>query len=193
MKKGIIIGAIALLLVVLAFSSMYTVAENEYACTFRFSEIVNTQSEAGLHFKIPFIDSVRYFPKATQLYDIPPSPVLTSDKQNMTVDCYILWHIIDPQQFYRGLGTTAVAEDRLDAITYSALKRAMGTLAQADIINMNDGAERNDIYEIIAILPCRLLRSLCPRRRSSDCRPHRGGYPYVRKQVRLGYRRSLHR
>ena len=149
MKKGIIIGAIALLLVVLAFSSMYTVAENEYACTFRFSEIVNTQTEAGLHFKIPFIDSVRYFPKATQLYDIPPSPVLTSDKQNMTVDCYILWHITDPQQFYRGLGTTAVAEDRLDAITYTALKIALGNLKQSDIINMNDGGERNDIYESI--------------------------------------------
>ena len=149
MKKGIIIGAIALLLVIVAFSSIYTVAENEYACTFRFSEIVNTQTEAGLHFKIPFIDTVRYFPKATQLYDIPPSPVLTSDKQNMTVDCYILWHITDPQQFYRGLGTTAVAEDRLDAITYTALKIALGNLKQSDIINMNDGGERNDIYESI--------------------------------------------
>ena len=150
MKKTILFSVIALLLVILAVSSMYTVKENEYACTFRFSEIVNTETEAGLHFKIPFVDSVKYFPKNAQLYDIPPSEVLTSDKQNMTVDCYILWSISDPQQFYRALETTAKAEDRLDAITYSALKRAMGTLAQADIINMNDGAERNDIYESIA-------------------------------------------
>ena len=40
--------------------------------------------------------------------------------------------------------------ERLDAITYSALKTDMGTLAQSDIINMNDGAERNAIYEKIA-------------------------------------------
>ena len=93
---------------------------------------------------------MKYFVKATQLYDIPPSEVLTSDKQNMTVDCYILWSISDPQQFYRALGTVAKAEDRLDAITYSALKRAMGKLAQADIINMEDGGERNKIYEGIA-------------------------------------------
>ena len=150
MKKTIIISVIALVLVIVAFSSVYTVKENEYACTFRFSEIVNTETEAGLHFKIPFIDSVKYFSKATQFYDIPPSEVLTSDKQNMTVDCYILWSISDPQQFYRSLGTTAEAEERLDAITYNALKTAMGTLAQADIINMNDGAERNEIYESIA-------------------------------------------
>ena len=150
MKKFVIIGIILLVLVIVASGSFYTVEENQYACTFRFSEIVNTVDQPGLHFKVPFIDSVKYFSKATQLYDIPPSEVLTSDKQNMTVDCYILWSISDPQQFYRALETTAKAEDRLDAITYSALKRAMGTLAQADIINMNDGAERNEIYEGIA-------------------------------------------
>ena len=149
MKKTILISVIALVLVIVAFSSVYTVKENEYACTFRFSEIVNTETEAGLHFKIPFIDSVKYFPKATQLYDIPPSAVITSDKQNMTVDCYILWNIEDPQQFYRALGTTSVAEERLDAITYTALKIALGNLKQSDIINVNDGGERNDIYESI--------------------------------------------
>ena len=144
--KIILIAAVALLVIALA-CSIYTVREDQYACTFRFSEIVNTVNEPGLYFKIPFIDSVEYFTKATMLYDIPPSEVLTSDKQNMTVDCYILWSISDPQQFYRALGTTAKAEERLNAITYNTLKTAMGTLAQADIINMNDGAERNRIYE----------------------------------------------
>ena len=150
MKKAIIIGAILLVLIIVGANCVYTVAENEFACTFRFSEIVNTEEQPGLHFKVPFVDSVRYFSQATQLYDIPPSEVLTSDKQNMMVDCYILWSISDPQQFYRALGTTSKAEERLDAITYNALKTAMGTLAQVDIINMNDGAERNKIYEGIA-------------------------------------------
>ena len=150
MKKWIIIGVIVLALLIVSADAFYTVEENQYACTFRFSEIVNTTGTAGLHVKIPFVDSVKYFPKTTQFYDIPPSEVLTSDKQNMTVDCYVLWHISDPQQFYRALGTTARAEERLNAITYNALKTAMGTLAQADIINMNDGAERNQIYDSIA-------------------------------------------
>ena len=150
MKKTIVWIAIAVVLLVVISGSFFTVAEDEYACVFRFSEIVGTADTAGAHFKVPFLDSVKYFPKATQFYDIPPSEVLTSDKQNMTVDCYILWSISDPQQFYRALGTTAKAEERLNAITYNALKTAMGTLAQADIINMNDGAERNEIYEGIA-------------------------------------------
>ena len=151
MKKWIIIGVIAaVVLLTVASTAWYTVGENEYACIFRFSEIVNTEDTAGLHFKLPFVDTVKLFPKEIQFYDIPPSEVLTSDKQNMTVDCYVLWQISDPQQFYRALGTTVKAEERLNAITYNALKTAMGTLAQADIINMNDGAERNDIYAGIA-------------------------------------------
>ena len=150
MKKGIIIGIVIALVLIVGMNSLFVVKENEYACTVRFSQIIDTTSEAGLHFKVPFLDSVRYFSKATQFYDIPPSEVLTSDKQNMTVDCYILWSISDPKLFYQALGTTGVAEDRLDNLTYNQLKTVMGTLAQADIINMNDGAERNEIYEGIA-------------------------------------------
>ena len=150
MKKLIIAAVIVLLVVIVAANSVFTVRENQYACTVRFSEIISTTNEAGLHFKVPFVDSVKYFPKATMLYDIPPSEVLTSDKQNMTVDCYILWSISDPKLFYQSLGSTSVAEQRLDALTYNELKTIMGTLAQADIINMDDGSKRNDIYNSIA-------------------------------------------
>ena len=150
MKKRILLIAILLIALILVTGSVFTVRENEYACTVRFSKIIDTTSEAGMHFKIPFIDSVKYFSRATQFYDIPPSEVLTSDKQNMTVDCYILWSISDPKLFYQTLGSTSVAEQRLDALTYNELKTVMGTLAQADIINMEDGAKRNDIYENIA-------------------------------------------
>ena len=44
MKKGIIIAAIVLLLVIVLADSAYTVKENQYACLFRFSEIVDTES-----------------------------------------------------------------------------------------------------------------------------------------------------
>lgn len=149
-KRNIFLIVLVLLAVLVISNSFFTVREDEYACTVRFSKIISTTGDAGLHFKVPFVDSVKYFTKATQLYDIPPSEVLTSDKQNMTVDCYILWSIDDPKLFYQRLGTTGNAEQRLDALTYNELKTVMGTLAQADIVNMEDGAKRNDIYNSIA-------------------------------------------
>ena len=150
MKKSAILIIIAALLVILVGNSVYVVQENQHACVSEFSKVVSTTNTPGLHFKIPFIHSVKYFSSATQFYDIPPSEVITLDKQNMTVDCYVLWEIADPLKFYQTLGNTAVAEQRLGDQTYTALKNAMGTLAQADIINMEDGSQRNEIYESIA-------------------------------------------
>ena len=150
MKKKIALILILLVAVVVITSGLYTVRENEYACVVRFSKIISTTSESGLHFRVPFLDTVKYFSRATQLSDILPSEVLTSDKQNMTVDCYILWSIGDPKLFYQRLGSTANAEQRLDALTYNELKTVMGTLAQSDIINIEDGSKRNDIYGNIA-------------------------------------------
>ena len=72
-KRTIVILAVLLVAAICLFSSMFTVRENEYGCTVRVSKIISTTDEAGLHFKLPFIDSVKYFPKATMLYDIPPS------------------------------------------------------------------------------------------------------------------------
>ena len=153
MKKkliGVLIAVVAVVGIGLLSTSFYTVAENEYACVVRFAKIVDTTSEAGLHMKVPFIETTKIFPKAIMLYDIPPSDVLTSDKQNMTVDSYVLWKISDPLLFYQSLGSLTVAEQRLDAITYNALKTIMGTLSQQDIINEDAPSERNDIYAGIA-------------------------------------------
>ncbi len=150
MKKGILIAVIAFVLVIALANSFYTIRENEYACVVEFSKIVATNDRPGLHFKVPFLHTVKYFSSATQLYDIPPSEVITLDKQNMTVDCYVLWEISDPLKFYQSLGNSTVAEQRLGDQTYTALKNAMGKLAQSDIINMEDGGQRNDIYDGIA-------------------------------------------
>ncbi len=149
MKKkliGSLFVIIAVVAIVCLFSSCYSVAENEYACVLRFSKVIETVDEAGLHFKMPFIDSIRVLPRTIQHYDIPPSEVLTADKKNMTVDSYVLWTIEDPLTFIKTLGSIGEAEKRLDAVSYNALKNVMGTLEQNKIINQDDGAERNEIY-----------------------------------------------
>lgn len=150
MKKKIaktLIGFIILLIIIVSASSLYVVQENEYACLVRFSKIIDTKSSPGLYIKTPFVDSIRTFPKAIMYYDISPSEVLTKDKQNMTVDSYVLWRIVEPLKFFQSLGSVNVAEERLDTLTYNAFKNIMGTLAQQEIINVKNESKRNDIYE----------------------------------------------
>ena len=145
-KKTIALLGVLALLVIVAAASMYTVAENEHACVMRFNKIESVKSEAGLYFKLPFVDEIMRLPKTVLLYDIPESEILTADKKNMTVDSYVTWQIDEPRTFYQTLGSITEAEIRLDALTYNSLKNLMGTLEQSDIINENDASERNDIY-----------------------------------------------
>ncbi len=154
MKKKIIrvlIAVVVIVAIIVITSSFYVVQENEYACVVRFSKIIDTKKSPGIYFKTPFVDTIRAFPKAIMFYDIPPSEVLTADKQNMTVDSYVLWRISDPLLFFKTLGSVSVAEERLDTMTYNALKNIMGTLEQHDIINEDDASERNDIYSGISL------------------------------------------
>ena len=150
-KKSLkfIVPVLVLLLLIVIGSSFFTVYENEYACVVRFSKIIDVTKTSGLHFKLPFIDTVIKFPQTVLIYDIPPIDVITSDSKSMQVDSYVLWKITDPLTFYKSLGSIVEAEVRLDNITYNALKTTMGTIEQDEIINMDDAAKRNEIYSQI--------------------------------------------
>lgn len=149
-KKTLIIGIIAaIFLIITAVSACYTVNEDEYAYVIRFSKIEKIEKSAGLHFKIPFTDSVKFYPKNIQLYDLAPSDVLTSDSKAMSVDSYVLWKISDPMMFYKTLGSIPEAQNRLDAATYNALKNIIGTMSQDSIITPSVDDGRNDLNVVV--------------------------------------------
>ena len=148
-KSIIILTIIAIFVLITAFSSCYCVNENEYAYVIRFSKIERIEKSAGLHFKIPFMDSVKFFPKNIQLYDLAPSDVLTSVSKTMSVDSYVLWKISDPMTFYKTLGSIPEAQNRLDAATYNALKNIIGTMSQDSIITPSVDDGRNDLNVVV--------------------------------------------
>ncbi len=138
------------LAVVLVLNGMfYIVEEDEHACVVRFSKIIDTTSEAGIYFKLPFVDEVKIYPKNAQLYDINPSTVILKDKAAMIVDSYVTWRISDPQLFYRTTTTITEAELKLDNIAYNNIMAKFGTLNQNDVVNTDPPSERNDIYSTI--------------------------------------------
>lgn len=121
----------------LFFSGTYTVRKNEAAYVTRFSKMVNIEKDAGLHFKIPFIDSVRLIPMYQMLYDIPPSDVITADKQTLVVDNITIWRIDDPEIFMKTIASIPEMENRINAAVYSTIKNMFGELTREEIINNN--------------------------------------------------------
>ncbi len=138
-KKIALIIAVFVLLI-LGASSIVITQENEYSLIRQFGKIDHVVSEAGISFKIPFIQSVDTLPRQTLLYDLSPSDVITSDKKTMICDSYILWHIVDPVKFAQTLNFSITnAESRLDPIVYNSTKTVISSISQDDVISGRNG------------------------------------------------------
>ena len=115
--KKIILIAVILLLLLVGGSSIVITQENEYTLIRQFGKVDHVVADAGVSFRIPFIQTVDKLPKQTLLYDLPSSDVITGDKKTMITDSYILWHITDPLKFAQTLNcSVSNAENRLDTI-----------------------------------------------------------------------------
>jgi membrane protease subunit HflC len=118
--------------------SVFTVDEREYAIKFRFGEIVSTDYDPGLHFKIPFVNNVRKFEKRILTRNNPNEPFLTAEKKNLKVDFYVKWRIIDVGQYYRstagdeGLATGRLLEIIKDDLRAQFAKRTVQQVVTAD-------------------------------------------------------------
>ena len=138
--KRILLVVVLFVLLVAGASSVVITRENEYSLVRQFGKIDHVVSEAGISFKIPFIQSVDTLPKEILLYDLPSSDVITSDKKTMICDSYILWYIADPQKFAQTLNSSITnAEGRLDAIVYNSTKNVISSTTQDDVISGRDG------------------------------------------------------
>ncbi len=137
-------GAIVIILIAVVItcaSGIVITQENEYSLIRQFGRIDHVVSEAGISFKIPFIQSVDKLPKETLLYDLSPSDVITSDKKTMICDSYVLWHITDPLKFAQTLNCSITnAESRLDAIVYNSTKNVISSISQDNVISGRSGA-----------------------------------------------------
>lgn len=140
MKKKIIAGAVAVAAVVLLCSSLVVTEENQYTMVRQFGKISRVIDEPGLSFKVPFVQTTSTYPKQTLLYDLTPSEVITRDKKTMITDSYVLWRISDPTKFAQSLnGSLTNAESRINTAVYNALKNAISSMNQDEVITSRDG------------------------------------------------------
>jgi membrane protease subunit HflC len=137
-KAALIIICLAALII--GASSIVITQENEYSLVRQFGKVDHVITQAGISFKVPFIQSVDKLPKQVLLYDLPSSDVITSDKKTMICDSYILWEIADPLKFAQTLNSSiSNAEGRLDVIVYNSTKNVISSTSQDDVISGRNG------------------------------------------------------
>jgi len=105
MKFSIPILAFIVALLLVASQAVYTVDQRKYAIKFQLGEVIETQSNAGLYFKVPLVQNVKYYDKVNQVLDnAEPDRITTSEKKPLLVDFFVLWRILDVKQYYVSVG-----------------------------------------------------------------------------------------
>jgi len=128
-------AAVVVIAAILWNTASYRVEQWTQALVIQLGEPVRTVREPGLYFKIPFIQNVVYFDKRLLLYDASPKELLTRDKQQLVVDNFARWRIIDPLKYYRTLRTEQAAQSRLDDIIYSNVRENLGRQTLIEIVS----------------------------------------------------------
>ncbi len=143
MKKNLgkaFLGIILIAAVFLGLSSLVITKENEYKVIRQFGKIDHVQTEAGISFKIPFLQTEATLPKCILVYDLSPSDVITQDKKTMITDSYVLWQITDPIKFAQTLNSSITnAEGRINTVVYNSIKNIISSLPQEEVISGRDG------------------------------------------------------
>ncbi|AFT80020.1 membrane protein [Alteromonas macleodii str. 'Black Sea 11'] len=147
--------AVFVLLVLLASGSLFAVKEGERAIVIQFGKVQRDEAtgetrvfEPGLHFKLPFIDSVRHLDARIQTLDGTPDRFVTSEKKDLIVDSYVKWRIEDFARYYLSTGGNKLqAEALLKQKVNNGLRSEFGTRTIAQIVSGERSALMNQAME----------------------------------------------
>lgn len=137
------LGSVLLaLLAVAVMMSVFYVDQRELAIKFRFGEIVNSDFTPGLHFKIPIVNNVQFFPRRIQTITNPQELFLTKEKKNLIVDFFIKWRIFDVADYYRATrGEQLVSSQRLLEIVKDGIRAEFANRTVPEVVT----AERREL------------------------------------------------
>jgi len=144
-----IIVLVVVFVLLLLLGPYFIVEEGEQAVVIRFGKITRTETEAGLKFKVPLVDKVRYYPTKIQSWDGDAQLYPTEENQYIWVDITARWQIENPKMFYERLGEIDNAHQRLDQVINSGARDVIAVHSLREAVrnsNVINEIERKDVY-----------------------------------------------
>jgi membrane protease subunit HflC len=137
----VIVGIIVLL------QSVFTVHQSERALVLRLGEPVRKIDDAGLQFKIPFVENVVTLSKRVLKVEGSQQELLTTDQKRVVVDYFARYRIVNPLLFYQSVRSEDSLEQRLQPIIASQMRRVLGKVEMSRILTK----ERADLMREITL------------------------------------------
>lgn len=141
-----------LILFALAFSAYlaaFTVSETQQALVVQFGNPKRTIRDAGLHFKIPFLQQVIYLDKRILNLEPPAQEIIASDQKRLVVDAVARFRIVDPLLTYQSAQNEIGAAQRLSTIIVSNLRQILGEEAFETLLSGERAKLMRDIRDSV--------------------------------------------
>ena len=137
---GAVLAALLGVVLVVGYASIFTVYQTRQAIVVRLGEPIRVVTQAGLHFKWPFVDSVIHVDKRILDLENPAQEVIASDQKRLVVDAFARYKIVDPLRFYQTVSSVEGANSRLSTLLNSALRRVLGENTLTAVVGDDRGA-----------------------------------------------------
>ena len=133
--RGPVIAIVAFVVLLVAFSAVYTVSETDQVIITQFGRpIGGVVTTPGLHFKVPVIQVVHRFDKRWLEFDGDSNEIPTKDKKYIWVDTYARWRIADALRFYQAVYDERGGQSRLDDIVDGETRNAIASYNLIEIV-----------------------------------------------------------
>ncbi len=144
---GIATLIVLLAVIIIGYSSVFTVSQTEQVLVVRLGEPVRVVTDPGLNFKAPFIDSVISIDKRILDLENPSQEVIASDQKRLVVDAFARYRIKNALRFYQSVGSIQAANIQLTTLLNASLRRVLGEVTFITVVRDEREALMNRIRD----------------------------------------------
>ncbi len=144
-RLPLIVGIIVIALGILVYASTFIVMQTQQAVVLQFGDPKRVIKEPGLHFKLPFVQNVRYLERRVLNLDPAEQTVLLEDNRRLVVDAFVRYRIDDPLIFIRSVGTEPILDGRLGPVVNDAVRGVFGEATLTDVVSSERARLMTDI------------------------------------------------
>src|SRR5712672_1901235 len=131
---GGVLAVVAVIVLITGYSSLFTVYQTRQALVIRLGNPLRVVTQAGLHVKIPLVDTVIYVDKRILDLENPSQEVIAADQKQLMVDAFARYRVVDALKFYQTVGSVDGANSRLSPFLNSALRAALGEATLTQVV-----------------------------------------------------------
>ena len=134
-KSFLALGILIIALGIAVSSAAFTVHQTTQAIVLQLGEPIKVVTEAGLNWKLPFVQNVLFYEKRVLNLDPPVESILLSDQKRILVDAIARYRISDALEFFKTVRTEGGVRQRLGPIINASLRGVMGNVTLASVLS----------------------------------------------------------